>query len=143
MAPNGSDRGGRDQTQRGRDLTFDNPIQLEVTTNHWALISGRSPADALSFQSERLQVIFNDTSTPWQDTVAHAHLESDEIYIVLEGEMVIAVNDELFNVAAGEVLYVPSGAVHQLVRVEVPHRSLVLRSPSVNDKVVVSPSGMS
>jgi mannose-6-phosphate isomerase-like protein (cupin superfamily) len=57
--------------------------------------------------------------------------------------MVIAVNDELFNVAAGETLCVPSGAVHQLVRVEVPHRPLVLRSPSVNDKIVESPSGMS
>jgi mannose-6-phosphate isomerase-like protein (cupin superfamily) len=117
--------------------------KLEVTTNHWALISGRSPTDALSFPSERLQVIFNDTSTPWRDTVAHAHRDSDEIYIVLEGKMVIAVNDELFNVAAGEVLCVPSGAVHQLVRVEVPHRSLVLRSPSVDDKIVESPSSMS
>lgn len=117
--------------------------KLEVTTHHWALISGRNPTDELSFPSERLQVIFNDTSTPWQDTVAHAHRESDEIYIVLEGQMVIAVNGELFNVAADEVLCVPSGTVHQLMRVEVPCRSLVLRSPSVNDKIEESPSGMS
>lgn len=114
--------------------------KLEVTTNHWALISGRSPTDALSFPSDRLQVIFNDTSTPWQDSVAHAHRESDEIYIVLEGQMVVAVDGELFNVAAGEVLCVPSGTVHQLIRVEVPHRSLVLRSPSVNDKIEEAPS---
>jgi mannose-6-phosphate isomerase-like protein (cupin superfamily) len=110
--------------------------KLEVTTTHWALISGRNPTDALSFQSERLQVIFNETSTTWHDTVAHAHRGSDEIYIVLEGKMVTTVNDELFNVGAGEVLCVPSGAVHQLMRVEVPHRSLVLRSPSVDDKIV-------
>lgn len=114
--------------------------KLELTTNHWALISGRSPTDALSFPSDRLQVIFNDTSTPWQDSVAHAHRESDEIYIVLEGQMVVAVDGELFNVAAGEVLCVPSGTVHQLIRVEVPHRSLVLRSPSVNDKIEEAPS---
>ncbi|MGF6533705.1 mannose-6-phosphate isomerase-like protein (cupin superfamily) [Paraburkholderia sp. GAS206C] len=111
--------------------------KLEVTTSHWALISGRSPTDELSFRSEGLQVIFNDTSTPWQDAVAHAHRESDEIYIVLEGPMVIAVNAELFTVAAGEVLCVPSGTAHQLIRVEVPHRSLVLRSPSVDDKMEV------
>ena len=117
--------------------------KLEVTTNHWVLVSGRSPTDALSFPSERLQVIFNDTSTPWQDSAAHAHRESDEIYIVLEGQMVIAVNDELFNVAAGEVLCVPSGTVHQLVRVDLPHRSLVLRSPSVSDKIEEPPSGIS
>jgi mannose-6-phosphate isomerase-like protein (cupin superfamily) len=80
---------------------------------------------------------------PWQDTAAHAHWESDEIYIVLEGQMVIAVNDGLFNVAAGEVLCVPSGTVHQLMRVGVPHRSLVLRSPSVNDKIGELPSGVS
>lgn len=117
--------------------------KLEVASDHWTLISGRNPTDELSFQSERLQVIFNHTSTPWQDTVAHAHRESDEIYIVLEGLMVIAVSGELFNVAAGEVLCVPSGMVHQLMRVEVPHRSLVLRSPSVNDKIGEPSSGMS
>jgi mannose-6-phosphate isomerase-like protein (cupin superfamily) len=117
--------------------------KLEVASDHWTLISGRNPTDKLSFQSERLQVIFNHTSTPWQDTVAHAHRESDEIYIVLEGLMVIAVSGELFNVAAGEVLCVPSGTVHQLMRVEVPHRSLVLRSPSVNDKIGEPSSGMS
>jgi mannose-6-phosphate isomerase-like protein (cupin superfamily) len=117
--------------------------KLEVASDHWTLISGRNPTDELSFQSERLQVIFNHTSTSWQDTVAHAHRESDEIYIVLEGLMVIAVSGELFNVAAGEVLCVPSGMVHQLMRVEVPHRSLVLRSPSVNDKIGEPSSGMS
>jgi mannose-6-phosphate isomerase-like protein (cupin superfamily) len=115
--------------------------KLEVTTNHWALISGRSPTDALSFPSERLQVIYNDTSTPWQDTVAHAHREGDEIYIVLEGCMVITVDAEIFNVTAGEVLCVPAGTQHQLIRVDVPHRSLVLRSPSVDDKMVAPSSG--
>jgi mannose-6-phosphate isomerase-like protein (cupin superfamily) len=69
--------------------------------------------------------------------VAHAHRESDEIYIVLEGPMVIAANAELFTVAAGEVLCVPAGTAHQVIRVEVPHRSLVLRSPSVDDKMEV------
>ena len=117
--------------------------KLEVTKDHWTLISGRNPTDELSFPSERLQVIFNDTSTPWQDAVAHAHRESDEIYVVLEGQMAIAVCGELFNVAAGEVLCVPSGTVHQLLRVDVPHRSLVLRSPSVNDKMEEPPSGLS
>ena len=73
--------------------------------------------------------------------MAHAHRESDEIHIVLEGQALIAVNDKLFNVAAGEVLCVPSGTVHQLMRVEVPHRSLVTRSPSVNDRIEDSPPG--
>lgn len=109
--------------------------KLEVFSKHWTLISGRRPTDALSFQSDRLQVIFNHTSTPWQDTTSHAHADSDEIYVVLEGRMVITVGGELFNVSAGEVLCVPSGAVHQLMSVEVPHRSLVLRSPSVEDKI--------
>jgi mannose-6-phosphate isomerase-like protein (cupin superfamily) len=117
--------------------------KLEVTKDHWTLISGRSPTDELSFPSEPLQVIFNHTSTPWQDAVAHAHRESDEIYVVLEGQMAITANGELFNVAAGEVLCVPSGTVHQLLGVEVPHRSLVLRSPSVSDKMEEPPSGMS
>jgi mannose-6-phosphate isomerase-like protein (cupin superfamily) len=73
--------------------------------------------------------------------VAHAHRESDEIYIVLEGGMVITVDAEIFNVTAGEVLCVPAGTQHQLIRVDVPHRSLVLRSPSVDDKMVAPSSG--
>lgn len=109
--------------------------KLEVTTSHWTLISGQRPTDELSFHSDRLQVIFNESAAPWQDPAAHAHRESDEIYIVLEGGMAIAVDGELFNVAAGEVLSVPSGLMHQVVGVEVPHRSLVLRSPSVDDKI--------
>jgi hypothetical protein len=46
--------------------------KLEVTKDHWTLISGRSPTDELSFPSERLQVIFNHTSTPWPTHIGKA-----------------------------------------------------------------------
>lgn len=69
------------------------------------------------------------------DEVAYAHAQSDEVYIVLEGVMVIKVEQELVGVCAGELLCVPAGTPHQLVSVIAPVKSFVIRSPSVNDKL--------
>ena len=46
------------------------------------------------------------------------------------------VDGERHAVSANEFLAVPAGVVHQLVDVEVPHRSLVVRAPSVRDKLL-------
>ena len=40
------------------------------------------------------------------------------------------------SICAGEFLCVPAGITHQLIDVAVPHRSLVIRGPSVRDKIV-------
>jgi len=77
--------------------------------NHSALLSGRLPTDAVSFQSNALQIWYNNTDQTWIDTPEplHFHKESDEIFLVLKG------------------------ALH----VEVPVETLMIRAPSVEDKV--------
>jgi mannose-6-phosphate isomerase-like protein (cupin superfamily) len=102
--------------------------------DHWALLCGRNPGSSGAFRSEHLQIIYNHAHTPWKDETAHEHTGSDEIYIVLEGAMHIAVEGTISIVAAGEYLCVASGTTHRLVHVSVPHRSFVIRGPSLNDK---------
>jgi mannose-6-phosphate isomerase-like protein (cupin superfamily) len=106
--------------------------------DHWTLVAGKSPPDDFGFKSDRLQIIYNNTSESWHDESSHAHADSDEVYIVLEGVMSIEVGEKVIDVRAGEVLCVPAGVFHRLVVVATPVKSLVIRSPSVNDKVFQS-----
>lgn len=101
-----------------------------------ALLSGRIAPDDLAFQSESLQAWFNDNpSDAWKDPGPHFHTDSDEMFIVLEGALHVAVEGEVVRVAAGEFCCFPAGVLHELVRVEGPYRTLMIRAPSVNDKV--------
>jgi mannose-6-phosphate isomerase-like protein (cupin superfamily) len=44
--------------------------------------------------------------------VWHQHRDTDEVFIVIEGEMEIAFRDEAFTVRAGEMLIIPKGRDH-------------------------------
>ena len=103
---------------------------------HHALLAGSEAEGPGAFRSTHLQVLHNHAHTPWRDAEPHAHRDSDELYVVLEGVMHIDVDGERHAVSANEFLAVPAGVVHQLVDVEVPHRSLVVRAPSVRDKLL-------
>ena len=108
---------------------------LRSLPDHWALLCGRSPPDELGFQTDKLQIIFNNTDQAWVDDSPHAHTESDEVYIVLEGAMTIDVSGKPCIVAAGDFLCIPAGVFHQLVAVSVPTKSFVIRSASIDDKI--------
>jgi mannose-6-phosphate isomerase-like protein (cupin superfamily) len=103
----------------------------------WALLCGREPKDAFGLKSDRLQIIYNNTDISWADSGPHAHSESDEVYIVIEGEMTVDVAGNVVAVGAGEYLCVPAGTFHHLVAVRPPVKSFVIRGPSINDKVEV------
>jgi mannose-6-phosphate isomerase-like protein (cupin superfamily) len=45
--------------------------------------------------------------------VWHSHDDTDEVFIVLEGEMAIAFRDGLVELKAGEMFVVPKGAEHK------------------------------
>lgn len=101
-----------------------------------ALLSGRVTPDDLAFESETLQVWFNNNSKGgWKDPGPHLHTESDEMFVVLEGALHVAVDGEVVRIAAGEFCCLPAGVVHELVQVEAPYRTLMIRAPSVDDKV--------
>jgi mannose-6-phosphate isomerase-like protein (cupin superfamily) len=57
------------------------------------------------------------------------------MFVVLEGALHVAVDGKIVRVSAGEFCCFPAGVLHELVRVEAPYRTLMIRAPSVDDKV--------
>ncbi len=103
--------------------------------DHSTLLSGRAPRDEIGFQSDALQIWYNNTDQPWVDGVPHYHEESDEIFIVLKGALHVEVDGQIHRIGEREFCCFPAGQWHSIIRVEVPAETLMIRSPSVDDKV--------
>ena len=103
--------------------------------NHSTLLAGKVPPDEVGFVSENLQIWYNNTDEPWQDEGLHAHRESDECFIVLRGNLTVNVEGELHTIGAGEFCCFPVDVYHAVVAVQTPAETLMIRAPSVNDKV--------
>jgi mannose-6-phosphate isomerase-like protein (cupin superfamily) len=103
--------------------------------NHSALLSGRQPPDQVGFQSDLLQIWYNNTTERWVDPGPHAHQISDECFIVLRGSIVVQVEDERVVIGPGEFCCFPRGLFHAVVEVHPPVETLMIRAPSVDDKV--------
>lgn len=102
------------------------------------LLSGREPGDhAFAWQSDQLQVWFNNSAFEWTDERPHAHRSSDEVFVVLEGTVVVEVEGRRVSVGPNEFCCFPAGLAHQIVETRGPLRTLMLRSPSVEDKVLL------
>lgn len=99
------------------------------------ILSGRSPRDDVGFQSDKLQIWYNNTDTPWQDEAPHAHLECDECFIVLRGSLLVEVEGERHIIASREFCCFPRGVFHAVVEVYPPVETLMIRAPSVEDKI--------
>ncbi len=99
------------------------------------LLSGKAPRDEIGFQSEKLQIWYNNTTKGWADPMPHMHRESDEIFIVLQGSIVVEVEGERFTIGPREFCCFPQGVYHSVVEVHPPVESLMIRVPSINDKV--------
>ena len=99
------------------------------------LLSGPQPRDRFGFRSGRLQIWYNNTDTAWADPEPHFHTESDEIFIVLHGSIVVEVEGERFTVGPREFCCFLTGVVHAVVDAHPPVESLMLRAPSIEDKV--------
>jgi mannose-6-phosphate isomerase-like protein (cupin superfamily) len=99
------------------------------------LLVGREPPNEIGFRSEKLQIWYNNTNTPWKDDGLHMHLGSDECFIVLKGALVVELEDKRFRIGAGEFCCFLIGLYHAIVEVETPAETLMIRTPSVNDKV--------
>lgn len=103
--------------------------------DHSTLLAGSRPPDDQTFVSERLQIWFNRTDAPWQDPAPHFHTESDEIFIVLKGVLIVDVGGERLRVEADELVAFPAGVVHSVVAAEPPVESVMIRAPSIDDKI--------
>jgi len=105
--------------------------------NYSALLSGHLPTDEISFRSEDLQIWYNNADKTWIDIpeVPHFHENSDELFLVLKGALYVEVDGQVHRIGEREFCCFPSGQWHSIVRVEVPAETLMIRSPSVDDKV--------
>lgn len=105
--------------------------------DHSTLLSGHTPRNEMGFRSTALQIWYNNTEQTWVATpeLPHYHKESDEIFIVLQGALHVEVDGAVHRIGPREFCCFPSGQWHSIVRVETPVETLMIRSPSVNDKV--------
>jgi mannose-6-phosphate isomerase-like protein (cupin superfamily) len=99
------------------------------------LLSGRLPREELSFQSDKLQKWYNNTDEHWVDPNLHYHLESDECFIVLRGSLTVEVEGERYTIGPREFCCFPLGVYHAVVEVHPPLETLMIRAPSIDDKV--------
>lgn len=103
--------------------------------DHSALLAGRVPTGPVAWQSDRLQLKFNNTDIEWHDDGPHSHQESDEIFVVLEGTVVVEVDGKRVRIEPGDFCCFPSGLRHEVVETHPPLRTLIFRAPSTDDKV--------
>jgi mannose-6-phosphate isomerase-like protein (cupin superfamily) len=99
------------------------------------VLAGSQPPSPSTFLSTAVQAIHFVGDASWADERSHAHEQSDEIFVVLEGRIVIATASGEVTVSAEEFCCFPAGVEHAVVRAEPPTRHFVIRAPSVQDKV--------
>ncbi|MCC6300240.1 MAG: cupin domain-containing protein [Anaerolineales bacterium] len=99
------------------------------------LLSGNTPRDEVGFQTDVLQIWYNNTDKSWVDSAPHYHEKSDEIFIVLKGTLHVEVDGQIHTIGPREFCCFPAGTWHSIVRVEVPAETLMIRAPSIDDKV--------
>jgi mannose-6-phosphate isomerase-like protein (cupin superfamily) len=118
--------------------------ERRVTTFHHrplpdgsALLSGPTPPSEFAFRSDRLQMSYFKTTLAWTDPLPHAHQESDECFLVLQGTLIVEVEGERVTIGPREFCGFPRGTYHRVVEVHPPIECLILRGPSGSDKQYV------
>jgi mannose-6-phosphate isomerase-like protein (cupin superfamily) len=48
-----------------------------------------------------------------REFVWHSHQETDELFLIVEGEMQLALRDKVFDLKTGELMVVPKGIEHK------------------------------
>jgi mannose-6-phosphate isomerase-like protein (cupin superfamily) len=108
-----------------------------------ALLSGPTPPNDLAFRSDRLQINYFKTKEAWTDPLPHAHLESDECFLVFQGTIIVEVEGERVVIGPREFCGFPRGTYHQVVEVHPLIECLILRNSSGPDKKYLLPDGTS
>jgi mannose-6-phosphate isomerase-like protein (cupin superfamily) len=105
--------------------------------DHSTLLAGHTPRDDIGFQSPQLQIWYNHTDQSWigAGERLHMHTHSDECFIVLRGALVVQIEGEHVRVGPREFCCFPRGLYHAILEAEPPLETLMIRAPSVDDKV--------
>jgi len=74
---------------------------------------------------------------PWTDPGVHLHRESEECYLLLQGELRFLVAGSLLTLRSREMLLVKPGIPHAIVGGEGPIEHFGIRTPALDDKETV------
>jgi mannose-6-phosphate isomerase-like protein (cupin superfamily) len=74
----------------------------------------------------------SSNESPWSDHDLHAHTQSDEIYLLIQGRLDLVVAGALVALFPGEMLFVKAGIVHCGVG---PIEHFGFRAPALEDRV--------
>ena len=105
--------------------------------DHSTLLSGQISPNEIDFKSEHLQIWYNNTGKSWVGSgeIPHKHMDSDECFIVLSGTLIVEVDGVRFSIGPREFCCFPAGLYHVVVEVHPPIETLMIRAPSISDKV--------
>jgi quercetin dioxygenase-like cupin family protein len=74
--------------------------------------------------------LFEDTMAQGKVTPLHRHPDTDELVVVLEGEILVHIDGEEHTVVAGGMTYTPRGVPHAFTVVSESARMLSLQTPA-------------
>ena len=74
-------------------------------------------------------------SKPGHEPPPHTHIDEDEIYYVLEGELDVYVGDTVQRAGAGDCIFLPRGQAHAWLIRSAVLRTLILTQPANTDRM--------
>ncbi len=96
----------------------DRPInfaeKLALFSDHW------SPKVIAEMNNDQFKLVKIQGEFTW-----HSHDETDEVFIVIKGEMIIELREQQVKLAAGEMYVVPKGVEHKPYAAKECHMLLV------------------
>lgn len=91
---------------------------LASISNSW------TPATVTHFNGNEVMVAKGRGSYPW-----HKHEESDDLFLVLQGRLMLELRDRQIHLKAGEMFVVPTGVEHRPVVAEGEEAHFMLIEP--------------
>jgi mannose-6-phosphate isomerase-like protein (cupin superfamily) len=103
--------------------------KLDTISDHW------NPRVAAAYNGNEVRLAKIEGDFTW-----HSHAETDELFLVVHGEMGIEFRDGVRHLAAGEMIVVPKGVEHRPFAVKEAHILMIDREGEPNTGV--NPSHM-
>ena len=104
--------------------------KLAAFTEHW------QPRTVAEFNGHDVMVVKTQGEFVW-----HKHDETDDLFLVLRGELVIELRDGSVTLRAGDLFVVPKGVEHRPVAKEETHVLIIEPSgtPNTGDRTTAQP----
>ncbi|MFX1572175.1 MAG: cupin domain-containing protein [Promethearchaeota archaeon] len=98
----------------------------------WYLSSNKNIDDKA--YSPHLQLRCSNYVDPWEDKSSHYHSKSQEIFILLDGELWMMLDGEPYTILRNNLLLVQPGVPHMIIGGRTKIRHFVLKVPHQEDK---------